>query len=337
MRRNGLSRSVVWPVLLLTIILTYGLCSSFAFAASTGNKPETPKVAIGIPVPTPSFFPVYLADLKGFFKQEGLDAKVLTFAGDADVIQGLAGGSLQINVASLTGLVNAINAGQKFKSVWGGYNMAYINWHAQPKYKSIADTKGGRYAITKYGSLTDFLTRYLVRNAGLDPEKDVNILQIGTGPAIFSALLAGQVDVAVISPVQSYTAEEKGFPIIGSQKQIAPDWPTHIVYAKEDFIAKNPNTIKAFLRATSKTMDWMRANRDEAAELGNKILKDTVPHCRRAIDEMIDAWYPDGRMPQKGMKIFWDITVQSGDAKEAWADSKWLDPAFMKTQAQWRK
>ena len=121
-----------------------------------------------------------MADQKGFFKEEGItEVKVLAFRGDADVVQALAGGSVDINVASLTGLVSSIDAGQKFRSVWAGYNMPLFEWYALPKYKSIAETKGGRYGVSKYGALTDSLTRYALRSAGLDPEKDVKILQLG--------------------------------------------------------------------------------------------------------------------------------------------------------------
>ena len=71
---------------------------------------------------------------------------------------------------------------------------------------------------------------------------------------------AGQLDAAILSSPQTYIAAEKGFVKLMSQReQIAPDWPTHVVYAKEDFTAKNPNTIKAFLRASGKAIEWIKA------------------------------------------------------------------------------
>lgn len=337
MERRLLSRSFVFSALLVAVILTWGMGLSSTFAAPPG-KPEISKLNIGLPVPVLSFLPVYVAEEKGFFKEEGLtEVKILAFKGDADVIQGLTAGTLDINVASLTGVVVSINAGQKFKAFWGGYNMAYMDWYALPKYKTVADTKGGRWGITRYGALTDFLTRYLLRSVGLNPEKDVTILQVGGGEYGIPAMEAGQLDVCTLSPVHSYVASEKGFRLIANQRQIAPDWPTHVIYAKEDFIAKNPNTIKAVLRAHSNAMEWMKANPDEAAKIGNKVIKAKVEHCRRALDELRDDFQPDGRLPQKGMKIFWEIAIQAGDVKEAWPDSKWLDPTLMQTQSQWRK
>jgi NitT/TauT family transport system substrate-binding protein len=151
--------------------------------------------------------------------------------------------------------------------------MVVFDWYALPKYKSIAETKGGRYAVSKFGSLTDSLTRYALRSAGLDPEKDVTILQLGGSTQGLAAMEAGQIDVAILPSPQSYMAAEKGFVKVMSEKeQIAPDWPTHVVYAKEEFTAKNPNTMKAFLRASGRAMEWIKANPDEAAQLASKQL-----------------------------------------------------------------
>jgi NitT/TauT family transport system substrate-binding protein len=326
------------PILFVLLALVISVAHPVK-AASPPIRPEMAKLTIGLPVPSISFLPVWVADQNGFLKEEGItDAKILAFRGDADVMQALAAGTVDLNVASLTGLVSTINSGQKFKGVWAGYNMPFFDWYAQPKYKSITETKGGRYAVSKFGALTDSLTRYALRSAGLDPDKDVKILQLGGSTQSLAAMEAGQIDASILSSPQTYIAAEKGFVKLMSQKeQIAPDWPTHVVYGKEEFIAGNPNRIKAFLRATGKAMEWIKANPDEAAKVASKQMKFKVEYCRRAIEEIQDGWYSDGSLPKKGMKIFWEITVQAGDVTEPWPDSKWLDQTFLKTQDQWRK
>jgi NitT/TauT family transport system substrate-binding protein len=307
-------------------------------AASPAARPEIAELKIGVPDLDPAFLPNWAAEQRGFFKEEGItDVKVLVFKGNAPTVQALSGGTIDLCVASLIGLVNTIISGQKFKAFWAGYNMTDFAWYGQPKYKSIAETKGGRYAVSRFGSLTDFLTRYALRKAGLDPEKDVKILQLGGQAEFLAAMSSGQVDVAILSLPNVYIAAEKGFVQLMSQKDLSRDYPTHVVYSKEDFIAKNPNTVRAYLRATTKAMEWIKANPDEAANVVNKQLKFKVEHARKAIDDLKDGWYPDGRLPLDGMKVFWQIAAQSGDVKEPWPNSKWLDEAFLKTQDQWRK
>jgi NitT/TauT family transport system substrate-binding protein len=330
--------NMILPVVFFWVLIFTGGPDQVQAGTAAGAKPELTKLSIGLPVPALTFLPAWVAEQKGFLKEEGItDAKVLAFRGDADVVQALAAGSVDINIASLTGLVTSIQSGQKFKSVWAGFNMAIFEWYGLPKYKSIAQTKGGRYGVSKFGSLTDSLTRYALRTSGLDPDKDVTILQLGGANQFLAAMEAGQLDAAILPSPQSYIAVEKGFVKLMSEKEFAPDWPTHVVYAKEDFTAKNPNTMKAFLRALSKSVEWIRAKPDEAAQLANKVLKIKLEHCRKAIDETVDGWYSDGRLPGKGLKIFWEISVEAGDVKEPWPDSRWLDDTLLKTQDQWRK
>lgn len=331
--------SIIVLSLIISIPLWNGRPSTSQAAPAVKAKPEMAKLTIGLPAPAISFLPTWAAEQKGFFKEEGMtEVKILAFRGDADAVQALAGGTVDLNIASLTGLVSTISSGQKFKGIWAGYNMPFFDWYAQPKFKSIEETKGGRYAVSKYGSLTDSLTRYALRSAGLDPEKDVKILQLGNQTQALSAMEAGQIDAAIMPSPQSYMAAEKGFVKLMSQKeQIAPDWPTHVVYAREDFIYKNQNTIRAFLRATGQAIEWIKANRDEAAQLASRQLKFKLEHCRKAIDDIQGEWYSDGRLPGKGLKIFWEISVQAGDVTEAWPNNRWLDDRFLKTQDQWRR
>ncbi len=302
-------------------------------------KPESSKLTIGLALPTLSYLNCWVADQKGFLKQEGItDVKILAFKGDADVLQALAGGTVDISISSLTGLVESIKAGQKFKAFWAGYNHPYFEWYALPKYKSIAETKGGRYAVSKYGALTDFLTRYALRTGGLDPEKDVKILALGGSAQSLPALEAGQIDASILAAPLTYVAAEKGFVKLMSQKDyIAPDWPLHVAFAKEEYIPKHQNTIKAFLRASGKAIEWIKANPDEAAQIASKMTKFKLEHCRKWLDEYKEYWYADGRLPGKGLKVFWEIAVQAGDVTEPWPDSRWLDSSFLKTQSQWRK
>ena len=166
----------------------------------------------------------------------------------------------------------------------------------------------------------------------------MKILQSGNSATIFGALKSGRLDVGILSMPWNFRAAEEGLTMLLNQRDdIAFDYPSHIVYAKEDFIAKNPNLIKAYLRATGKAMEWIKANPGEAATLLGKELKFKPEHCRPTIDYIKDGWHADGRLPKEGMKAFWEISIEIGDVEAPWPTSKWMDDRFLKTQAQWRK
>ena len=335
--RNASRSSILCGCISLILVL----CGNVSTAQSQMPKemPETNRLNIGLSVPALSYLPIWVAHQKGFLKEEGVtDVKVLAFRGGADLLQSLTAGTVDLSVQSLAELVISIKSGQMFKAIWAGFNQPYFDWYAQPKFKSIAATKGSRYAVTKYGAITDFLTRYALRSAGLDPDKDVKILQLGGSPQSLAALEAGQLECTILSAPSSYMAAEKGFVKLMSQKDyIAPDWPLHVVFGKEEYIARNPNTIKAFLRSNGRAVEWMKTNREEAAQIGSKTGKFKIEHCRRFIDEQAEYWFADGRLPDKGMKVFWEIAVQAGDVTEPWPNGKWLDETFLRTQSEWRR
>ena len=120
------------------------------------------------------------------------------------------------------------------------------NW-VMASVNSLADAKGKRIGITQYGSSTDFVTRYALTVNGVDP-KDVQIIQAGPPSTRLAAMKAGQLDISIFSTPEKFLAAEQGYKLIYSQRQLSDDYPQHLFFATEAFIAGHPNTIKALLR-----------------------------------------------------------------------------------------
>ncbi|MBS4026860.1 MAG: ABC transporter substrate-binding protein [Clostridia bacterium] len=335
-------------VLLLGIaLMMFALVGCGGTAKDTGGEPvaqnpdqpklEVTSLKVGLPVPAATFLPLYLADSKGYFKDEGLSVELFTFGGDGNVVQALAGGSIDINVASMSGFVNAVNGRQPFKAFWGGFNQADIYWYS-PTLTSMDDAKGKRFGITTYGSLTDFLTRYALRLHGLDPEKDVQIIQVGPSINAIPALETGQIDVSTSSTPARFVMEELGMHQVMSVKEdISPTWVQHIVYARERFIDNNPETIKAFLRAMVRGIELIENNPEEAAKELMSRLNYSENHANRSIEPIVPYYDKAGNIDPQGLKLFWNIAIDAGDVKEAWTNDKWLNSTFINSANEWLK
>jgi NitT/TauT family transport system substrate-binding protein len=316
---------------LLRIPILAGLlaCLSLTSVGAAAAKPEKPSLKIGLAVEATTYLPIYLAQTKGFFKEEGLDVQLYTFKGDAGAIQALAGNSVDINVASLTGLVNAVTANQPFVAFWGGFNQAEFDWYS-PKLKSLKDAKGKKFGITQYGALTDILTRAVLKNAGLNPDKDVQVLQVGAPASALAAMSAGQLDAAILSAPSKYIAQEKGMiHLISERKDLTPAWPKHVVYANRAFLKNNPETVKAFLRAMVKGLDYMNANHAAAADELVTRLKYDRKYALPSVEETLPDYDRNGKIDQKGLDAFWKIEIEAGDVKERWPNEKWLDSSLI--------
>src|ERR1700678_1090320 len=99
------------------------------------GAPEQKSIKIGLAVPDVAYWTLYVAQAQGLWKAEGLDVQLITFSGDASVAQALAGGSVDVNSASLIGLLNAIQAGQKFKTISATCNQAVFPFVGNSKGK----------------------------------------------------------------------------------------------------------------------------------------------------------------------------------------------------------
>jgi NitT/TauT family transport system substrate-binding protein len=304
-----------------------------ALAAPLGPL-EKPRLTLGISVDAASFMPVYVAAARTF-KPQGLDIELISFRGDAEVAQALAGGSIDLSLQSLDGLINLISAGQPVRGFYAGFHQSDFAWFAQREIKQWQDLKGGSAGVSTYGSLTDQLTRYMLKRNGLAPEKDVQIVQGRTTASMLAALKSGRLTLAILSPPFKWMAQEAGFTALGTQMDIAPQWPKHAYLAKTRFIDENPNTLRAFLRAHVEALRLARAEPAMAVDILVERLKWTRPYAQRAYAEVMPAYDERGRLPEAHMDVFWSVEIAGGTVTQAWPDAMLIDDRFIKSFADW--
>jgi len=304
-----------------------------ALAAPLGPI-EKPHLTLGIPLDAASFMPVYVAAARTW-KPQGLDIELTSFRGDAEVAQALAGNSIDISLQSLDGLINLINSGQPVQGFYAGFYQSDFVWYAQSRIKQWKDLKGGTAGVSTYGSLTDQLTRYMLKRNGLEPEKDVQIVQVGTTASMLAALKAGRLALAILSPPFKWMAQEAGFTQLGRQLDIAPQWPKHAYLAKTKFIDDNPDTLRAFLRAHVAALRLARADRALTVDILIERLKWTNDYAQRAYEEVMPAYDERGRLPDAHMDVFWSIEIAGRAVTQAWPDAKLIDDRFIKSFPEW--
>ena len=298
--------------------------------------PEKSSIKVGTAVSAMSFMPIYVAAAKTW-KAQGLDVQLFTFRGDAEVAQALVGGSIDVSTQSIDGFINMITAGQPVTGWYAGFSQADFSWLAQKEIKHWSDLKGKNCGIATYGSLTDALSRYALKKNHLEPEKDVAMIQAGSTPSAFSALEAGRLQCAILSPPFSWQAQDAGYTVLDTQSSaVAKNWPKHMIGSSVKFMTDNPNTCKALLRGHVQAIQLIRSNRDAVVPVMMDQLKITKAFAERAIT--LEAPYYDerGNLPDKAtMDVYWQIAETLGTVKSPWAESKFLDRRFMNSFKSW--
>lgn len=323
--------------ILKTIVATAAALGMAVGLACAQAAPEKTDITIGLPVTTSTFIPLYLADEEGYFKDEGLNVKIVAFKGGTDLVRGMVAGAVDVGVGALSEALVGVESGQGIKVFYAGFNMTVFDWYAVPEIKSLADAKGARFGVTRFGSSTDYLTRYALTIHDIDPDKDVQIIQGGGSVPRLAAMDAGQLDINIFATPEKFMAADRGYHMIMSQRDIAEDYPFHVFYAKEDFLHSSPNTVKALLRAFVKGVRLAKSNKERAVEVLVERVGLEEDYAARGYDDFIDGIFEDGRLPSEaGMKSFWDMGIQSGTYTEAWPLERFWDPTYVDSFDEWK-
>jgi len=299
------------------------------------TAPEKRHITIGLSVPGATYLPIYVAADEGTYAKEGLEVEVVEFRGGADVIRAAVSGSIDIGAVALAEISSGIDAGQRLKAFYAGFNIPNFDWYGVASINSLADAKGKRIGITQYGSSTDFVTRYALMANGVDP-RDVQIIQAGPPSTRLAAMQAGQLDISIFSTPEKFHAADRGYKLIFSQKQLSDDYPQHLFFAMEPFIASHPNTIKALLRGHTLAVRIAKQDKQRAEQSLIRHLQIDPMYAERTYLDVIDRIFEDGRLPdEKSLALFFDMGIKTGRYKERWPLTKFWIPTYVDSYSQW--
>lgn len=286
------------------------------------------RIVVGISSVNVAFLPLYVTVDKGFFKDEGLDVLPVMFNSGNTNLQAMIGGDVHIMASAVAETVLGRAQGIDVKNFWGICNLMPFELYSNAKLTSMKETKGKRLAISRFGSLSDFLTRASLLRFGIDP-KEVTILQIGSTPARFAALSSGGVDATILWFPVTETAKSMGFRKLFDLKDMYPEWPYEAFAAREGWLNKERDQVIKFLRAYQKGTRLTRDNRDEAIKSLKKFVKMDPVHAPAGYDQYRDSFPVDGKIAEKGISTVANEEFDQGRVKRRVTLDEMLDRSFM--------
>ena len=190
---------------------------------------------------------LYVAQEMGLFRKHGLDVNLSYTAGAAQVIQTMMAGENQIATAGGSGVVDANFGGADLVAVAGMVNMPAFYIVVQPEIKSIQELRGKPVGITRFGSSTDFTMRYILRRAGLEPDKDVPLLQLGGQPELAAGIETRRIFAAPMTPPALQKTLKAGARIEIPPKTIGLSFPHVGIVVRKTYLATRRQTVKNFI------------------------------------------------------------------------------------------
>lgn len=314
------------PVALLLIVAL--LLAAFSAVHAQEGELEKTALNIGLTVPTLAYLPLYAAVDQGLFEERGLDVTLVTFRGGSENLRAVVAGEIDISSGSISELINGLAAEQPLQMIWALNNAQIYELWASPDVASWDNAAGKSFAISSIGALSHYVTDYMVRAAGLTPE-DVNLVAAGGPAERWAALQAGQVDVAILSQPTSLIAEREGFVRLASMADYVDNWQNQIFYTTEEFIASNPNTIRAFLDAVIQGAQLVDENPDMAVELIVEYIGYSEEDATGGYPYYQNTWPYNGEPAVDGIQLLTDLQLASGDIAQAFTLDELVDWTFI--------
>ena len=155
--------------------------------------------------------PVQYAFEKGLFKKYGLDVELVPFENGQLATTALIAGQVDACQVAGSNIVNAAVAGEDLELIAGLYNRHVYSLVVNPKIQNANDLKGKIAAAAQSGSATDTALRVALKYFGLEPDRDVTIVSVGSTNEIVNALQTGRADGGVLNSAQVLKARKEGY------------------------------------------------------------------------------------------------------------------------------
>jgi NitT/TauT family transport system substrate-binding protein len=206
----------------------------------------------------------HLAKEIGLFNKAGLDVEIVYIPGGSTVVQAMMAGEVQFGRGSASEVVSAHIAGFPLKILTALINKFVYSFVTPATISRPQDLKGKAVAISRFGSGSDFITRMALKSWGLEPVKDVTLLQVGNSPERLAAIAGGKVYGSILSLSQTPKAKKLGLRVLADLSQIDAEYPQGVLYAGTPLIEKRPDLIRSFLAAYIEGIRQFKTNKQAA-------------------------------------------------------------------------
>ena len=189
----------------------------------------------GVAGPAVNMIYAFVARDFGFWQKQGIDARVVIFDAGSILAQAALSGEVKFSVSSGPATIASRTQGADSIIVAGCVNTLPYSVVAAKGITKWEQMKGKKIAISRFGSGTDTAIRLVLKKFGLDPIKDLTILQLGTQPARVQALSAGAIDATIVSPPLDLTAKKQGYQILVNIAELGIPYPQQVIETTDRF------------------------------------------------------------------------------------------------------
>src|ERR1043166_7657337 len=251
------------------------------------------KIAIAYSSISPNQAPAWAAYETGIFRKYGLDVQLIFVESGSRTVQTLVSGDVVAAEVAGAGVIQSNLQGSGVVLIAGFLNTLDYKLMVARDITRPDQLKGKAVAVSRAGSSSDFATRYALEKYGLQPDKDVAVLQIGTQPARFAALEAGKISGVMVSIPVTAKAAKMGFNALADLQMLGLEYQHNALAVSQNLIKTQPDTVRNILKSEVEAIHYAKTHRKETLVILAKYLKTDDPDAlQEAYEAEIEALIP---------------------------------------------
>ena len=271
--------------------------------------------------------PVFVAIDRGFFAAHGIDFTFQEIDSGALGVAAVLSGDAQVTDGDIGNVAAVKKQGKSLIMIYNLVDRVTLDLIVRnealkksgidlkaPPFQRARVLKGLKIGITRPGAPTDIYARYFLIEAGLSPDRDATLVQIGGVQALGAALRSGRIDAVFLSPPLPQMLEREGVGTIvirntaGDVSELT-DTNFDSLVTTEEYARGNGDALSGYTHAIQYAVKWINGNRAAALKLlGDKWFKDTTPEALAiSFDALMPSVSETGRYTQAGIQKLLDV------------------------------
>jgi len=254
--------------------------------------------------PATTHLPIWAAKEGGLFSKYGLDVEVILMRGGPLNTLAIVSGQMQLSSAGAESVVAARTEGADLVLLACPIDADPVYLIARHEIKNPAELKNKTSGVSRLGSTTHFYLRAALKQVGIDADKDIRILQLGTSSEVAVALETGRIAVAALTVRNAIRFLDKGWPLLVDLSKTHFVYPPSCVTSSRAFLKEQPGTVERVLKAYVEGIRRLKKDRAFAERVYAKTYRETDPRIiKKTVEVYAELFKPIPYVPDQGIDV----------------------------------
>jgi NitT/TauT family transport system substrate-binding protein len=300
------------------------LCFAPVRAAEERGTGE--KIRITYAANTLAFLVMFIAKDRGFYSKYGFDADVVQVRPNVAVVALLSGDAAYTEV--LGSSIRSAAKGAPIRAISTTIKSPFFSLAANPQFKSVRDLKGKAVGVNAIGGTNHASARMVFQKAGIDPDREVQMLPIGDQKLVYEALKIGRVDAVMATPPFSVVLKREGFPLLAHASEVMSIPFVGLSTTVQQIQSRRPQ-VKRILKAEIEALRYLHADPKGTIDVIRKRFSMDESMATESYQVVSSSFTRDGRTARQAVDTLLDMERKDNAVPQSVTAEHVYDPSLV--------